>query len=69
MANCTKGFKPRFVISSCEFRSFNVKFVHNAANTKLYWLRVSSKSAICNKKSQFIVHVFDIILSKIKMNL
>lgn len=47
MANCTNGFKPLFAINNCEFRSFSVKFVHNAANIKLYWFSVNSKSAIC----------------------
>lgn len=49
MANCTKGFKPRFAIRSCEFRSFKVKFVHNAAKIKLYWLDANNKSEICKK--------------------
>jgi len=53
IANCTKGFKPCFEIKSCEFRSFKVKFVHNAANIKLYWLNVNNKSEIWNINKQF----------------
>lgn len=48
IANCTNGFKPLFAIKSCEFFSFNVKFVHKAATIKLYWLIVNNKLATCN---------------------